>query len=183
MVRRKVRRDPEREKYWREVFKRFQKSGLPFKKFCAQEGISPNTFQFWRRELRERDEELGIVSKVSKGDNRPSKLPEQIEYWNRVIDEIDAHPGSQRDYCRSHGVSSGNLHHWRKRLKELNLPDKTSVNEPAAKPEFVPMHVVDFVTESVNRQIDITLNDGTRIAAPTDVSLDVLLKLVNGLRR
>lgn len=65
---------------WREIFLRFQSRGLPFKKFCELEKISANTFQYWRHELRSRDEALGISS-ISAGDNRPADLQEKIDYW------------------------------------------------------------------------------------------------------
>ncbi len=36
--------DPEKEKRWRELFARFHKSGETFRKFCADEGVSPKFF-------------------------------------------------------------------------------------------------------------------------------------------
>ncbi len=51
--------DFEKEQYWRTVLYHFQNSGLSFKKFCQQEKISPNTFQYWRKVLRDRDAERG----------------------------------------------------------------------------------------------------------------------------
>jgi hypothetical protein len=52
----KNRVSPEREEEeWRERAEHFQQSGLSYRDFCRQEGISKNTFQFWRKELRMRD--------------------------------------------------------------------------------------------------------------------------------
>jgi transposase-like protein len=113
--------DENKEKYWRQMLAAFQRGGLPFREFCRRENISPNTFQFWRRELRKRDEARGVTSTVSKGDNRPSKLQQNIDYWLRIIDEINSHDGSVNSYCRSHHLSSGSLHYWEKRLREMKL--------------------------------------------------------------
>jgi transposase-like protein len=135
--------DKEKEDYWRKIFACFQISGLAFKKFCVQEGISPNTFQYWRRELRKRDEARGITSLISKGDNRPSKFQQNVEYWLTVIDEINAYEGSVRSYCLSHGISSGSLHFWEKRLMEMKLTNGVRKNDQASDPLFVPMQVLD----------------------------------------
>src|SRR5580700_3906619 len=120
-MRKKRAVDEEKERYWREVLAQFQSSRLPFKIFCAQESISANTFQYWRRELRLRDEARGITSQISKGDNRPSDLQQNIEKWLQIIDEINAHGGSVNSYCRKHGISSGSLHYWEKKLIQMKL--------------------------------------------------------------
>jgi hypothetical protein len=135
--------DKEKEKKWRGVFARFQRSGLPFRKFCTQEGISPNTFQYWRRELRNRDEARGITSTISKGDNRPSNFQRNVDYWLRVINEINAYEGSVRNYCHNHGITSGNLHFWEKRLRGMKLTKGVRKDEQRPKSVFVPVQVVD----------------------------------------
>lgn len=186
--RRKV--DPEKERHWRNLLKRFQKSGQPFKTFCASENISPNTFQYWRRELRRRDEEQGRISAISKGDNRPTRLHEQIRHWTRIIEEIKAYSGSVRSFCETRGISSGNLHYWKKRLKDMKLLDGSpqSTKRPAHV-NFVPVRVTNSDEErkregrrAESNQIEIILSDGTAIAASPEISVDTLLKLVNGLR-
>jgi transposase-like protein len=140
--------DREKEQYWRKIFARFQGSGLPFKKFCAQEKLSTNTFQYWRKRLRERDEARGIASKITKGDNRPSNLQQKIHYWLKVIDEINSYDGSVNNYCRTHGLSTGNLHYWQKRLKEMKLIEgvRTGDNGRRADLLFAPVEVLDDIT-------------------------------------
>jgi transposase-like protein len=69
--------DLDKEERWRSVFERFRETQLPFREFCERENINPNTFQYWRRELRKRDEARGVNSKIKKGDNRPSQMDEK----------------------------------------------------------------------------------------------------------
>jgi transposase-like protein len=192
MGRRKGSIDPEKERLWRGVMKRFQKTGLPFRKFCTNENISPNTFQFWRRELRERDEKRGKVSEISKGENKPSQLLEKIKYWRQVIKDLDAYQGSGRSFLRKRGISSGNLHYWRTRLQEMD--SNGSIDSESTADDFVAVKILDKEKleqaeriqrppkESEAHRIDIRLNDGTTIAASNAIPIEVLLKLVNGLR-
>lgn len=55
------KRDPEKEKYWREVIARWQESGLSKSQFCAQENIKMASFCNWvsitaRRDIEARRE-------------------------------------------------------------------------------------------------------------------------------
>lgn len=160
--------DKEKEEYWRRVFAQFQASGLPFKKFCVQENISANTFQYWRRELRHRDEVRGVTSTISKGDNRPSNLQQKIDYWLRIIDEINAHDGSVNSYCRSHGVASGSLHFWERRLREMKLTNGVRRDRPnghSSSGLFAPVQVLD----------DIVVPDEDSAHSSTDHNKEVVL--------
>ena len=49
---------------WSEILKRFEASGLGSRAFCRREGVSPSSFQRWRRRLRE-DAGGGFVELVS----------------------------------------------------------------------------------------------------------------------
>lgn len=57
-------RDEAKEKFWRAAFVRYDKSGLSAKDFCAQEKLNPNTFSYWRCEIKKRDQ--GQAEKRSK---------------------------------------------------------------------------------------------------------------------
>jgi hypothetical protein len=46
-------RDAAKERYWRDVLRRFGRSGLGTKRFCAQEGVPEHQFHWWRRRLRQ----------------------------------------------------------------------------------------------------------------------------------
>lgn len=42
----------ERRRYWREIIERQPTSGLNITQFCAQAGVSQNSFYVWKRRLR-----------------------------------------------------------------------------------------------------------------------------------
>ena len=50
-----TKRSVEREKFWRDVMSRFDRSGLSARAFCAARGLSEPSFYAWRRILAERD--------------------------------------------------------------------------------------------------------------------------------
>ncbi len=50
-------RDPKRERFWRDMLRRQQRSGLTARAFCAKEQLAETAFHAWRRTLRERDAE------------------------------------------------------------------------------------------------------------------------------
>ena len=52
----KISRDPVREQHWRERVTAWAASGLSVRAFCQQHQLTETTFQYWRRELRVRDE-------------------------------------------------------------------------------------------------------------------------------
>lgn len=54
---RQQQRDSKREVHWRGVMKRFGRSGLTARAFCAREKLSEPSFYHWRRVLRQRDAE------------------------------------------------------------------------------------------------------------------------------
>src|SRR3954468_10316541 len=51
------RRDPARERFWREALRRRKASGLTVRAFCAREHLAETAYHAWRRILRERDAE------------------------------------------------------------------------------------------------------------------------------
>lgn len=50
-------RDRGKERFWRRVLRRWRRSGLGVRSFCAAEGLSEPSFYAWRRELARRDQE------------------------------------------------------------------------------------------------------------------------------
>jgi hypothetical protein len=52
-------RDASKERYWREVIRRWKASGLEIRRFCKREGVSENCFHWWRRTLQRRDPDQG----------------------------------------------------------------------------------------------------------------------------
>jgi transposase-like protein len=48
-------RDRGKERFWRRAVRRWQRSGLGVRAFCAAEGLAEPSFYAWRRELARRD--------------------------------------------------------------------------------------------------------------------------------
>jgi hypothetical protein len=67
-----MRRDAEKEKFWREAIEEVKMSGQSVRTFCEQRGLKKNSFYSWRRELKLRDAEHerkpGFVELVSQAE-------------------------------------------------------------------------------------------------------------------
>jgi hypothetical protein len=50
------RRDPAKEKYWRRMVRRWQRSGQTGRDFCAAHALAEPSFYAWRREIARRDQ-------------------------------------------------------------------------------------------------------------------------------
>jgi hypothetical protein len=48
-------RDAVKERYWRNLIRRYRASGLGARQFCERVGIPPHRLHWWRRTLRDRD--------------------------------------------------------------------------------------------------------------------------------
>src|SRR6516165_2454220 len=59
------RRDPGKEKYWRELLWQWRRSGLTPREFCDQQGISQPSFYAWRREIALRDQPVTITPQAT----------------------------------------------------------------------------------------------------------------------
>ena len=51
------RRDPDKEKFWRRMVQRWQRSRWTARDFCEEHGLSEASFYAWRREIARRDQE------------------------------------------------------------------------------------------------------------------------------
>jgi transposase-like protein len=49
-------RDGGKERFWRDMVRRWRRSGAPVRDFCAEHGLSEPSFYGWRRTIAERDE-------------------------------------------------------------------------------------------------------------------------------
>jgi len=78
MAKKRKRRDPEKERFWREVIRRQRKSSLTVSAFCAAEGIKDWSFHWWRRELAKRDREKPAAEATVKPQEAPSFVPVQL---------------------------------------------------------------------------------------------------------
>lgn len=72
-------RDPKLEKFWRSALRRRERSGMTVAAFCQQEGLKPTTYQFWRREIRRRDEQPHRRREKRRSSSRPvSSTPSSV---------------------------------------------------------------------------------------------------------
>lgn len=51
------RRDVEKERYWQQVIGEAARSGLSISEFCRQRKLRENQFYWWRRKLKDRQQE------------------------------------------------------------------------------------------------------------------------------
>jgi transposase-like protein len=49
------RRDPVKERFWRETLRRQVESGQSVRAFCRERQLTESAFYFWRRELKQRE--------------------------------------------------------------------------------------------------------------------------------
>ena len=92
MEARKARRDPGKEKFWREVLQEHEGSGKSVRKFCGEKGLNENLFYAWRRELRLRNSEKaggdGFVELI-RGSGQAGTAGVSIRLGERVSIVVD----------------------------------------------------------------------------------------------
>jgi hypothetical protein len=59
MLGRGPRRDPVKERFWRETIRRQKTSGLSIREFCARQSLTESAFHAWRGEIRRREQQCG----------------------------------------------------------------------------------------------------------------------------
>jgi hypothetical protein len=78
------KRDPAKERFWRQAIRRQRAGGSSVREFCLRERLSRASFHNWRREIARRDAEVLSVARktprraksTSRGDERtPSASP------------------------------------------------------------------------------------------------------------
>lgn len=60
------------EAEWRELFSRYEKSGLNAREFCGKEGIGHESFRRWRIKLSTEPEQSAFVPVTSEPSSPPS---------------------------------------------------------------------------------------------------------------
>lgn len=55
MRKRRSRRDPAKERFWREMVGQQGESGVSVRAFCRERQLTESAFYFWRRELKQRE--------------------------------------------------------------------------------------------------------------------------------
>jgi hypothetical protein len=69
------RRDRNKERYWRGLLARWQRSGLSVRDFCDVERLSEASFYGWRRELALRDREAARAPSGAQHQTAPPMPP------------------------------------------------------------------------------------------------------------
>jgi hypothetical protein len=80
------RRDPAKEKHWRRLIQRHQRSGLSVHAFCEKEGLKDGNFLWWRRELNRRDREKTTAHPNSSDKESPQPSVSPVFFPVRVVD-------------------------------------------------------------------------------------------------
>jgi hypothetical protein len=62
MSSRGLRRDPVKERFWRDALRRQEASGLSVHEFCSRHKLAEATFYSWRAEIQRRDRALKAAS-------------------------------------------------------------------------------------------------------------------------
>lgn len=71
MKRKGPQQDMDKERFWRDVIRRQQRSGQSIRGFCRQEGLSEPSFYAWRHELKQR----GGSQRTGQPQRRPARRP------------------------------------------------------------------------------------------------------------
>jgi len=81
MGRKQRRRDPEKERSWRQAVRDWRRSGLSVREFCDWQALSEVSFYAWRRELGKRDREAASrreSRRNGQATSAPQFLPVQV---------------------------------------------------------------------------------------------------------
>jgi transposase-like protein len=62
---RQRRRDPHKERHWRQLVEQWQRSGQSVRAFCAAHGLSEQSLYWWRRELAARDHQAAPAAEAA----------------------------------------------------------------------------------------------------------------------
>lgn len=96
-----AKRDMSKERYWRKIIRRQDKSGETVVHFCAREGVPAHQFHWWKRTLRVRDRQStpdmpiadgGDASAGQDGQASNSFVPVQLPFMTGAPIEV-VHPG------------------------------------------------------------------------------------------
>ncbi len=115
-------KDKVKEKFWRKAIERQQASGLSQIAFCAKEGLNPNNFSWWKREIAQRDA-AGEITEVTanRQDLFVPVVQVQSENLNtdgtKPIAEIDLSEGRVRIFA---GIDRHSLHEIIAALREVS---------------------------------------------------------------
>jgi hypothetical protein len=114
------KRDKTKELFWRKAIARQSESGLSQQAFCQKDGINPNNFSWWKREISRRDSDK--VTEIPASSNREifvpvAHVPNTIHVDStKAIAEIDLSTGVVRIFA---GIDRHALHEMLAVLREV----------------------------------------------------------------
>jgi hypothetical protein len=79
-----------KERFWRSRVRRWRKSGLSVRAFCADEGLSEPSFYAWRRILAERDTERDAASDAASDRTATAFVPVRVVTTEPVAPSANA---------------------------------------------------------------------------------------------
>lgn len=84
-------RDAAKERFWRDVLKRFAASGLSVRAFCQEEKLAETAFYAWRRMIGERDAEAKRPVKARPAGSRKPQHPVKPPVFLPLLVSGDGH--------------------------------------------------------------------------------------------
>ncbi|MBV8176545.1 MAG: hypothetical protein JO151_18545 [Verrucomicrobia bacterium] len=115
-------RDKVKEKFWRKAISRQLASGLSQNAFCANEGLNPTNFSWWKREIARRDAAEEPAEGHAEGQDLfvpvvPVQGLSPDPNGAKPIAEIDLSDGRVRIFA---GIDRHSLHEIIAALKEVS---------------------------------------------------------------
>ncbi len=152
------RRNLEKERYWREIAVRFERSGMKVRAFCEQEQIKEHQFFGWRRELKRRDADRGTSEDLRGHDSQSPTL----RHDHRRNDRNDLQmPNTDAHASTSRGVAFAPLHVVASPPTNPS-PPSTSRSSPPTGPS----------------SIEIIVGDGRRVAVTPGFDPEALAQVL-----
>jgi hypothetical protein len=109
-----MKKNAEKESYWRDVVKRQARSGLSVRRFCAEQEISEPSFYGWRKKLVQSDQEVATPNSRSStrgptgSNNGQAFIPLAVSDPERTLEIV--HPLGYR-VCITGEVNAKSLKH------------------------------------------------------------------------
>jgi hypothetical protein len=136
-MKKRVRRcDPQKQRHWEEVVRRWSKAGQSVRAFCRNAGVRESAFYFWRRELLRRGRRADVDGGLS---------------LRACVDRVD--------------TESGTLSQRRPLPPATRLSPRVPARSDAT-PLFLPVHVVTPGVAEAACGVEIILAGGRTVRVP-----------------
>ena len=174
--------DPEKERYWRQVFNKFEKSNLSGMEFCRREQLRYSLFSDWRQRIRKRD---------AKGLKAIELSDEQ---WIQIIEATRADSRGVRTHLEERGINPKSFYKRFQRLRK-ERPDWVSLygqgggrrkgsknKKPRQMAEFVRVEVASADSKVKNQAAaEIVLPSGLIVRMNSACTVEFISSLAAAL--